>query len=96
MKIPVCANNCVSVAITQECLKTQKYVKQDVVIQVKEEGWRAGRAAPRDFPRAKPEENPEEQPCKPKENPIHPDSFTWIYIIFKKGHFQDYSEVFKY
>ena len=80
-------------AITQECLKTQKYVKQDWVIQVKEEGWRAGRAAPSDFPRAKPEENPEEQP---KENPVHPNSFTWIYIIFKIGHFHDYSEVFKY
>ena len=32
----------------------------------------------------------EEQPCQPKENPIHPDSFTWIYILFKKGHFGDF------
>ena len=57
---------------------------------------RAGRAAPRDFPRAKPERNPEEQPCKPKENPVDPDSFTWIDILFKIGHFGDISDFFKY
>ena len=51
----------------------------------------AGRAAPRDFPRAKVEGNPEEQ-----ENPVHPDSFTWIYIIFKIGHFGDISDFSKY
>ena len=53
------------------------------LIQVKEGFPRAGRAAPRDFLRAKPEGNPEEQPCQPEENPVHPDSFTWIYILFK-------------
>ena len=57
---------------------------------------RAGMAAPRNFPRAKPEGNPEEQPCKPEENPIHPDFFTWIYILFKIGHFGDISNFFKY
>ena len=36
----------------------------------------------RDFSRAKPEGNPEEQPCQPEENPILPDSFTQIYILF--------------
>ena len=41
----------------------------------------AGRAAPRDFPRAK----PEEQPCQPEENPVLPDSFTQIYILFLIG-----------
>ena len=41
------------------------------LIQVKEEGWTGFS---------------EEQPCQPEENPIHPDSFTWIYILFKKGH----------
>ena len=46
---------------------------------------RAGRAASWDFPRAKPEGNPEEQSCQPKENPVLPDSFTQIYIIFLKG-----------
>ena len=56
----------------------------------------AGRAAPRDFPRAKPKGNPEEQPCQPEENPVHPDSFTWIYILFKIGHFGDISDFFKY
>ena len=29
-------------------------------------------------------------------NAVHPESFTWIYIIFKIGHFGDYSEFFKY
>ena len=42
---------------------------------------RAGRAAPRDFPRA---------------NPVHPSSFTWIYILFKIGHFGDISDLLKY
>ena len=51
---------------------------------------RAGRDASGDFPRAKPKGNPEEEPCQPKENPVHPDSFTWIYILFKKGHFDDF------
>ena len=32
-----------------------------------------------------PEGNPKEQPCQPKENPVHPDSFTWIYILSKIG-----------
>ena len=45
----------------------------------------ASRAAPRDFPRAKPEGNPEE-------NQANPDSYTWIYIIFKIGHFGDISD----
>ena len=49
---------------------------------------RAGRAAPRDFSRAK------EQPCQPEENPVHPNSFTWIYIIYKIGHFGDISDFF--
>ena len=46
----------------------------------------------RDFPRAKPKGNPEEQPCQPEENPVHPDSFTWIYILRKIGHFGDISD----
>ena len=46
---------------------------------------RAGRAAPRNFPRAKPMAIPEEQPCQPKENPVLPDSFNQIYIIFLIG-----------
>ena len=55
---------------------------------------RAGRAAPRVFPRAKAEGNPEEKPCQPEENPVHPDSFNWIYILFKIGHFGDISDFF--
>ena len=50
----------------------------------------------RNFSRTKPEGNPEEQPCQPKENPIHPNSFTCIYILFKIGHFGDISDFFKY
>ena len=52
--------------------------------------------AQRDFPRAKPKGNPEEQPCQPKENPVNPDSFTWIHTLFKIGHFGDISDFFKY
>ena len=43
-----------------------------------------------------PEGNPEEQPCQPEGNPIHPNSFIWIYIQFKIGHFGDISYFFKY
>ena len=53
---------------------------------MEEQGFpRAGRAAPREFPRAKPEGNPEEQPCQSEENPVLPDSFTEIYILFVIG-----------
>ena len=37
------------------------------------------------FPEVKPEENPKEQACFPKENPVLPNSFTWIYILFPIG-----------
>ena len=40
------------------------------------------------------EGNPEGQPCQPKENPVHPSSFTCIYILFKIGHFGDISDFF--
>ena len=46
-----------------------------------------GRATPRDFPREKPEGNPEEQPFQPEENPVFPNSFTWIYITFQMDFF---------
>ncbi len=55
------------------------------LIRSRELGDEYGRAAPRDFPRAKPEGNPEEQPCQPEENPVLPDSFTQIYILFLIG-----------
>ena len=55
---------------------------------------RAGRIAPRDFPRAKPKENSKKQPCQHKKNPIHPDTFTWIYILSKIGYFGDISDFF--
>ena len=29
-------------------------------------------------------------------NPVPPDSFTWIYILFQIGHFGDFYEFFKY
>ena len=56
---------------------------------------RTGRAASRDFPMAKPEGNPREQPCQPEENPDHPSSFTWIYILFKIGYFGDIFDFFQ-
>ena len=30
------------------------------------------------------------------ENSVHSNCFTWIYILFKIGHFSDVSEWFKY
>ena len=38
--------------------------------------------------------NPEEQPCQPEENPVNPNSFAWIYILFKIGHFGDICDFF--
>ena len=37
---------------------------------------------------AKPEGNPEEQPCQPEKNPVLPDSFTQIYILFPTRFFK--------
>ena len=45
---------------------------------------------------AKNEGNPEEQLCQPEENPVHPNCFTWIYILFKIGHVGEFYEFFKY
>ena len=47
------------------------------LIQVKEERWTGFS---------------EEQTCQPEENPVHPDSFTWIYVLFIIGHFGDISD----
>ena len=43
---------------------------------------RADRADPRDFPWAEPKGNPKEQPCQPEKNPVLPDLFPQIYILF--------------
>ena len=56
---------------------------------------RTGRAARRDFRRAKPEGIPEKQLCQPEENSVHPDSFTWIYILFKIEHLVYISDFFQ-
>ena len=63
-----------------------KRVGMDMVFQ--------GLAAPRDFPRSKPEGNPGEQHRQPEGNPVHLNSFTWIYILFKTGHFGDIPDFF--
>ena len=47
------------------------------------------------FPEGKDQWKYEEQPCQPKENLFHPDSFTWIYIQSKIGHFGDISDLKK-
>ena len=52
------------------------------------EGWdfpKVGRAAPTDFQRVKLMINHKEQPCQPQENPVLPDSFTKVYILFITG-----------
>ena len=41
-------------------------------------------------------DSPKEQPGQLEENPVHPDSLTWIYILFKIGHFGDISDFFNY
>ena len=48
-------------------------------------GFSKGKTALKDFPRAKPKGNPEEQPCQAEENPVLPESFTQIYILFLIG-----------
>ena len=46
---------------------------------------RKGRGFPKAGKAAKPEGNPKDQPCQPEENPVLPDSYTQIYILFLKG-----------
>ena len=58
-----------------------KKIQQIGLIQVKEEGWTV-------FSEGWPGCS-EEQPCQPEENLVDPNSFTWIYILFKIGHFGD-------
>ena len=48
----------------------------------------------REILRSRPEGNPEEQPYQPEQNPVHPDSITWIYILFEIRHFGDISDFF--
>ena len=36
----------------------------------------------------------EEQPCQPEENPVPPNYFAWIYILFQIGHLGDFSDFF--
>ena len=61
------------------------------LIQIKEAGWTGFYEGWQGCS----EENPKEQPCQPEENPVFPDSFTWIYILFKIGHFGDISDFFQ-
>ena len=70
---------------TWDLLKTNLFT----LIQVKEEGWTGFSKGWQGCS----EGNLEEKPCQPKQNPVHPNSFTWIYILFKTGHFGD---IFKY
>ena len=35
------------------------------------------------------------EPCQPEESPVHPNSFTWICILFKIGHFGDIPDFFQ-
>ena len=65
------------------------------LIQVKEEGWTRFSKGWQGCSKWFPEGYPEEQPCQPEDNPIHPDSITWIYILFETGNFVDISEFFK-
>ena len=53
------------------------------LIQVKEERWTGFSEGWQGCSEGFPKGNPEEQHCQPKENLVHPDSFTWIYILFK-------------
>ena len=59
------------------------------LIQVKEEGWtefsEGRQGCSEGFSEGKALGNPDL---------VHPDSFTWIYILFKKRHFGDISDFF--
>ena len=50
--------------------------------------WWCCNCPERDFPQAM----PSEQPCQPLENPVHPYTFTWIYILFKIDNFGSISK----
>ena len=52
------------------------------------EGWQG---CSEGYPEGKAQGKSEEQPCQPEENPVHPDTFSWIYILLKIGHFGDFS-----
>ena len=56
------------------------------LIKVKEEGWTGFSKGLLGCT--------EEQPCQPEENLVHPDSFSWINILFKIGYFGDISDFF--
>ena len=66
------------------CISGRNWVNRSI-----REGMRAGRVSPRGFLRAKLNANSEEQPCQPVENPVLPDSFTQIYIVFDFFTFQN-------
>ena len=57
------------------------------LIQVKEEGWtgisEGWQGCSEGFPEGKAKGNFEEQLCQPEENPVLPNSFTRINILFQ-------------
>ena len=69
------------------------------LIQVKEEGWKGFSEGWQGCSEGFPERNAPGKsrgtalPARGK--PCPSDSFTWIYILFKIGHFGDNSELFK-
>ena len=75
--------------------KVQDNSGREIKGEIKGDNWESkwARNWERKFA-AKPEGNPKKQPWQPKENPIHLDSFNWIYILFKMGHFGYISDFF--
>ena len=69
-------------------------------IQVKDKGCRGfsegWQSCSEGFPKGKAQGKSQEAALPAQGNPVHPDSFTWIYILFIIGHICHISDVFKY
>ena len=68
---------------TSKLHKSSIFLTWNWLIQVKEDGWMGFSEGWQGCS--------EEQPCLPEGNSVHPDSFSWIKIPFKIGHFGDNS-----
>ena len=69
------------------------------LFQLKEEGWtgfyQGWQGCSEGFPGGKAQGKSRGAALSARENPVHPDSFTWIYILFKIGYFGDLSDFFQ-
>ena len=68
------------------------------LIQVKVEGWTVfsedWQGCSEGFPKDKARGKSQGAALPAQGKPVHPDSFTWIYILSKIGHFGDIPDFF--